>query len=99
MRNRMCIAAWVLVVAASASTSTAWAGWGCGAIATTPKIKNFYLDVWNRETEADARAYVCEGYESCRIISCQPDVDTKDQALAIWPIKKLTCGPGTKNKC
>jgi hypothetical protein len=77
----------------------AWAGWGCGAEVSTPTAGNFRVANWAHPTEAEARTFVCTGYDNCRLISCSDNVDSYKEALAIWQIQKIECGGAGQPQC
>jgi hypothetical protein len=76
----------VLAVAAGAvSASPARAGWGCGAINDDGGMGR----TWHADSEREARtqalkACATEG-KSCHIINCRENIDTQQQAHALWP--------------
>jgi hypothetical protein len=80
--------AFALIVAVyGVSSSTAWAKWGCAA-----KNDQRTFRMWSEDTEAEARKDVlknCQNFKpkqgACKIISCRDNVDSQDQAHAIWP--------------
>jgi len=98
MHRQLIVATSVLVLAVT--SAPAWAGWGCGAkSANGAQGRN-----WSQSSKAAAIAdamHVCrdEGGTKCRIMSCRANVDTEEQALALWPPDTpLSCGPGL-GKC
>jgi len=41
-------------------------------------------------------------HRDCRILNCRPDMDSEEQANAVWPIttaNQVRCGSGTDVKC
>jgi hypothetical protein len=103
MGSRVFIGASLLVVAITATISTAWAGWGCGA-STQGGAQG---RTWNEPSEAKASTdalKLCAGEQSgpCHIVSCQSNVDTADQAHALWPPNGAInerCGTPGQPKC
>ena len=96
------VVAAVMLLAAADSTSAA-AAWGCGAKSTNGLTSHNS----NEPSEAAARRDALKdcakvGGRGCRIISCEPDVDTIERARALWPIAgkpRLQCGPAFGTKC
>jgi len=86
MRNRALIVTSVLVLAAVASASSAWAGWGCGVM--TPQGPGSSWGAVSRERALSNAMGACTRVRArrlCRLISCNPNVDTEEQADALWP--------------
>jgi hypothetical protein len=86
MHKRLFVAAGVLVLAASAVTSTAWAGWGCRAGASDHSVTH----TWGNSSEKEARSYtlqLCRGvHPGCYITDCAANIDTQAEADAKWPL-------------
>jgi hypothetical protein len=83
MHKRVLTAA-VMVLAAASSTS-AWAGWGCGYHSNMGVGR-----VWAAEDEEAARDGAMDNCKNakltqCRIISCRANVDSMADADKIWP--------------
>jgi hypothetical protein len=73
------------VVVCSVSSSAAWANWGCAA-----RSSGHTFRMWNEPTQAEARNDVLKNCRNskegpCKIISCSANVNSQDQAHAIWP--------------
>lgn len=85
MRRQVLVTASLLLVAAAAGASPAWAGWGCGAISDSGAMGR----TWNADSEAEARTlalkYCGTEGKSCHIINCRDNVNTQEQAHALWP--------------
>jgi len=65
--------------------TSAWAAWGCGAQGNGGQGRS-----WNGATKDQVAAIalrLCKqaGGQECRIVSCDPNVDTEAQANALWP--------------
>lgn len=92
MLNRILIVAGVLTLTVSMGTSTARAGWGCG-FRWRGLQNGIYGSVWKNPTEAGARKLsldICkeppQPHKGCFIVGCRENVDTEEQAHAIWPL-------------
>jgi hypothetical protein len=88
--------------ALTAATATgAWAGWGCGIKGTLGNDNRGYEhNDFAEATQAQAEADLIQnckqnGIANCKIISCSANVDTAQQAGALWPI----CGGPNQPKC
>lgn len=86
MRKRLLVAALLALMAAS--STSAWAGWGCGYNSNAGVGR-----VWAAEDEDTAREGAmnnCKNakLKNCRIISCSADVDSMADADKIWPRTK-----------
>ncbi len=103
MRGRVFIGASLLVVIITATTPTAWAGWGCGAMTQGGAQGR----TWNFTSKAEASTTalkLCAARQSgpCHIVSCQNNVNTEDQANALWPPNAAIdkrCGMPGQPKC
>jgi hypothetical protein len=92
----------------AATSAPAWAGWGCG-YTYTDSIGPGDGRLWGLDTEEEERASAlnrCKKVHGsnakCRIISCKPNIDTAEQAHAIWPPGgpiTITCGNPGEKKC
>lgn len=97
MHKRLLMAA-VVVLAAATSTS-AWAGWGCAFTGTDIKGKYGRMWGWDTRKEAsEAALRLCQkDHQGCYVVACMDNVDSKEDADALWPMngKALrTCGTG-----
>jgi hypothetical protein len=72
-----------MALAALASGSTAWAAWGCAARGDRGGWGNSHSSATQSAAE-DSAMRVCG--EGCYIIGCSPNVDTSDQARALWRV-------------
>ncbi len=92
MHQRSVIGAAAVVLAVAASTTTAWAAWGCKATANNGKQQSI---TWGASDENDARAYTLQlcndtpGYKGCAIADCRPEIGTQAQSQAAWPTQNL----------
>src|SRR5689334_20488843 len=96
MSRRMIVAAGALILAATLCGSPAWADWGCAAISLNGKSKQRnYGFATRNEARTDALVN-CRtlGNGECRLLNCEPHVDTKERALELWPVT-----PGNKLRC
>lgn len=102
MGRRLVLAAALVALAAVTDTSPAWALWGCGATGSGAVSRNDKEPsevAARRDALHDCRAV---GGRNCHIISCRPDVDTAEQATALWPSRgpnTFQCGPAYGVKC
>jgi len=74
------------LILAAASSTPAWAGWGCAAEARDGTIGR----VWAADTENSARRDAIRycangGHSGCRIIGCVRGIDSQVEAHRIWP--------------
>ena len=81
-----------LILSAASSTS-AWAGWGCAAEASDGTIGR----VWSADNEQSARRDAIKycangGHRGCHVIGCADSVDSQSEAHVLWP-------GGTVTKC
>lgn len=96
MNKRLIVGAGFLVLAAATGTAPAVAGWGCGSNA----FPGGHFRVWGADSEQEARAAtlrLCRTQfkTGCRIASCRPDIDSEEQADALWPLTtndRVKCG-------
>ena len=93
-----------LLVVLAFGASPAWAGWGCAWSA--PELKGNPGRIWSADTQAEAREaslrQCSRSFKGCYIIACRANVDTKEEADALWPMKgppRSTCGPPPKEPC
>src|SRR4249920_2315080 len=85
MHTRLMVVASFLV-ATVAGASPASAKWGCAARSPAHYWSNSYND--NTKTEASTEALKgCQyaGGKRCRIIRCSANINTVDEANAMWP--------------
>jgi hypothetical protein len=85
MHTRLIVATNVLVLVAIAGASPALAKWGCAA-RSPAHYCNSYND--NTKTEASTEALKgCHqaGGKGCRIIRCSANINTAEEAIAMWP--------------
>ncbi len=84
---------------AAATLTGAWAGWGCGikgTVGNTARAYNDFAEATQAQAQADLVQYCKQnGIENCKIMSCNANVDTAQQAEALWPI----CGGANQPKC
>jgi hypothetical protein len=90
MRVRLIIVAGVVALAAATTASPVWAGWGCG-YRFNGLAEGRYGSVWGEPNEAeakDAALGLCKraGHDGCYIVACKTNIETKDQAQALWPL-------------
>jgi hypothetical protein len=100
MSTRLIAVTALLVLATS---SSAWAAWGCGA----KNDGNGWGTSWNSNSKEQASelalkacAHGTKGW--CSIISCSPNVDTETQSDALWPPPSAAgyrCGSPGEPKC
>jgi hypothetical protein len=89
-----------LVLALASVSSSASAKWGCAFSGTD--IKGNFGRVWGGDTEPQTReaalALCRRDHQGCYIVGCDPRVDSKADADALWPMKGIPlrqCGvPG-----
>jgi hypothetical protein len=72
--------------------SNAQAGWGCGA----HNVSGSQGRTWSQPSESEARSVALADCvksarqyhetDECRVAGCSPNVDTREQARALWPI-------------
>jgi hypothetical protein len=93
-----------IIVLAIASASSAWAGWGCGF--TGSDIKGNFGSIWGSRTEKEARAtalrFCRQDHRGCYVVGCRNNVNTKEHALALWPMKGRAlrdCGGPHNERC
>ena len=72
----------VLALAAAADPSSAWAAWGCAARNPSGAWGNSHG--YSTRAEARATAMGLCGSAGCQIIGCSPNVDSLEEANAIW---------------
>jgi hypothetical protein len=86
MRNRVFVVSTITVLASTlTSYSTSFAGWGCGVSASAGE----HGFDWNKSTKESATQFAiadCQtaGAKNCHIIDCRENVDSREQAEAIW---------------
>jgi hypothetical protein len=91
MQIRVFVVAGVLMVAAAADSSAAWAAWGCAARNPADWWGNtFGYDT--KEQASSAALSLCKQGD-CRIVGCNPNIDTSAQADSTWP------PPSPKTRC
>jgi len=77
--------------ALTAATATgAWAGWGCGSNAF-PGGQYYSFGLPNEAEASAVMLRICRRTQSnnpdlCHVIDCRPNIDTREQALAVWPV-------------
>ena len=98
-------AAAVLVTAAASSTS-AWAGWGCAY--GSSDVVGVSGRRWAFATEQLARSSALNGckslkHKNCRIIGCSANVNSKEDADKLWAqtpgVEYNRCGTPGQPKC
>jgi len=103
MIHKGVLAATMLVLAAATSTS-AWAAWGCAyGSDATPGISGRR---WGADTEKAARDSamnycISNHLGNCHIIGCSDNVNSKEDADKLWKpsVKLVPCGGKGQNKC
>jgi hypothetical protein len=85
-----CLIVAASVFALAATSAPAWAGWGCGYTHSQLDAGEYGV-IWSSPSEPDARQSAMKlctgsGHAGCRVVSCSANVDTREQARAIWPI-------------
>src|SRR5579871_5893755 len=95
------IFAFVLMIAVyGVSSSAASAKWACAA-----KNSRSTFRMWSEDTEAEARKDVLKNCRDskggpCEIVSCRDNVDSQDEAHALWPSRGVVDGCyGDKSAC
>jgi len=79
MHKHLIVVASVLILAAT--SAPAWARWGCGAKGPGER----WSDSWDSSSQARASALALKTCgKGCRIIGCRADVNTADEADALW---------------
>lgn len=99
--HKVCpIAAALLLVAATASP--ALAAWGCGS----QLYPGGHFRAYGYPTKSEAGAVMLrlcgQQHRDCRILSCRPNMDSEEQANAVWPVttsNQVRCGTGTDVRC
>ena len=92
------------VALTAANGTSAWAGWGCAFSGSD--IKGNFGRTWNADTREEARTTalrLCKrDHKGCYIVACKENVDSKEDADALWPMKGpplRTCGGPGEAKC
>jgi hypothetical protein len=86
MHTRLMVAGSFLVLAAIiAGASPAWAKWGCAARSPAHYWSNSYNDNTRNEASTEAlKGCRAAGGKGCRIIGCSANINTAEEANAMW---------------
>jgi hypothetical protein len=88
--NKYIVGQLSLLLAIGGGISPAWAGWGCGykfpglAAGQHGSASGFASEQAARE----GAMKLCKGsgHRGCHVVACEPNIDTQDQAEALWPL-------------
>jgi hypothetical protein len=101
MRRGFLIAASLSLVAGTCA-SPAWAGWGCGSQLYPGGHFRTYGFATKKEAGAAMLRLCGTLHRDCRITGCRENIDTQEQANAVWPLtatNQVHCGGETGTKC
>jgi hypothetical protein len=85
MRKSVIVAA-SFVLAVATATSTAQAGWGCKAVASDGIVGKSWAWPTRKKAGAHALQQCAVGWHlGCRIDHCRRNINSHDEASAIWP--------------
>jgi hypothetical protein len=91
MPRHFIVLASLLLLATIAGTSSAWANWGCTARNNSGHWGNSFG--FSTKAEAGEAAIRTCASSECIIIACSPNVNTRAEERALWPL------PSTPTKC
>jgi hypothetical protein len=83
MRKSFVIAAGLLVMGMTTFSSASWAGWGCAARNGNGAWGNSFG--YSTRGQAGATALRLCKQRGCRVVACDADVNSSEQANGMWP--------------
>jgi len=100
VRQVFAIVASVLLAAATASPARA--AWGCGS----QLYPGGHFRTFGYPTKSEAGSVMLrlcgQQHRDCKIQACRPNVDSEEQADAVWPLttaNQVRCGGGSDKAC